>query len=410
MQRKNSWIHHLRFKLFAVLCVALLGQGLLIRPALAHASDRDPRFSVISRSSGKLDIFIVRNGEIWMKSWTGSLWTSWRSLGRAANGDPFYTVYAVASGNNRWDIFSTVGVFGNRVWHKFFDGVVEFGWESRGDVGRSSPYGIQAVSTGNGQLDLFTRESGDGGTGNALWKRRSANGVWTPCDTCNWTALDNTASDFSFTALAHSGNRIDIFRRSGTDQRILRKYYNGTSWGPVNFITKQSLNVWQDMGGWANETPYAVSWGTSRIDVFVRGTDDNVYIDSTDDAGAHWYGWGFLGRGATNNTTDASAVSAVAWGLNRLDVFMREDTTVYHKAWTGTNWWPSDAGGWENLGSMPTHPFAHPPLPVSWGSSRIDLFYYEHTGGETNSQTLYHKWTNGSGWGPSQTEWENLGP
>jgi hypothetical protein len=75
--------------------------------------------------------------------------------------------------------------------------------------------------------------------------------------------------------------------------------------------------------------PVKIAWGTNRIDVFVRGTDSSVYINNSDNAGTNWNVWGYLGRGATNNTTDVAAVSAVAWGSSRLDVFTREATTVY---------------------------------------------------------------------------------
>ena len=421
MQNKNRWYRNFRFKLFVVLCaIAVLTSVVVVRQpakaaeAAAHparaaastASDKDATFSAISRGPGKLDIFIVKNCEIWMKSWTGSIWTNWRSLGTSGTGDCFYTVSAVAAGNDRWDIFGTVGIAGDWVWNKRFDGVYEYGWEGMGHVGNGAPYGIQAVSTGNGRIDLFTRGTcASPGCGYALWKTRSATGVWSPCQTCNWSALDNTQTAMSFNALAHSGNRIDLFRRLESNNAIGRKVYNGTSWAPVNPFTKQPLNMWQDMSGQTNQTPYAVSWGTSRIDLFVRGVNDkNIYINSTGDAGTNWNGWNGLGRGGTNPNAISTAPSAVAWGSNRLDIFMAEDGIVYHKAWTGTSWWPNQTGGWDNIGSMSIGFFDHAPLPVSWGPNRIDLFKYE--GG-----TLYHKWTNdGTYWGPSQTTWESLGP
>jgi|GEM_PF-4664878 len=420
MQNKNHWYRNFRFKLFVVLCViAVLASAVFVKgPALARpaaagdaralassGSDRDNTFSVISRGVGKLDIFIVRHGgEIWMKSFTGSSWTNWSNLGKAANGDGFYTVSAVAAGNNRWDIFATVGGAGDQVWHKRFDGVVEYGWEGRGNVGNGWAYGIQAVSTGNGRIDLFTRGTcTSAGCGPVVRKSWSASGVWSPCANCSWALIDNNSAGagMSFTALAHSGTRIDLFRKLDSNLAIGRKWSNnGTSWAPTL--------SWQGMsGGLANETPFAVSWGTNRIDVFVRGSDDNIWINNTSNAGTNWSGWNILGRGATNGTPIATAPSAVAWGPNRLDVFMREDSTVYHKAWTGTSWWPSESGGWDNIGSMEIGFFDHAPLPVSWGPNRIDLFKYEGTG---STKTLYHKWTDGNGWGPSQTTWESLGP
>jgi hypothetical protein len=418
MKTKNRWFCILRFKLYAVLCVVLLGQGLFATPALAlnnYPMDRNQYFSAISRGANKLDIFIVRRGEIWMKSWTGSLWTNWVSHGKAPTGEDFRTVTAVAAGNNRWDIFATpnvpVGSANDLVWHLAFDGYYLWGWESIGSIGNASPYGVQAVSTGNGRIDLFSRDTAtDAGTASLLWKVWTSSGGWSPSQAGWSNALDGTGSGMTVTALAHSGNRIDLFRRLDSNQSIGRKVYNGTSWGPLNPFTHQSYNMWQDMsGGLATATPYAVSWGTNRIDVFVRGSDNNVWIDSTGDAGTNWTGWNFLGRGDTSArpTVEAYAVSAVAWSSNRLDLFTEESKQLYYKSWNGTNWWPSQTGGWQNLGTIPAGGFVYgyPPLPVSWGPNRIDLFVYDIA-----SQSLSHKWTNGSGWGPSLTGWEDLGP
>jgi hypothetical protein len=411
--QKKSWYHNFRFKLFAVLCaIVVLASALFVRqPVMARSaatqaeypSDRNYAFSAISRGPGKLDIFIVRSGEIWMKSWTGSIWTNWSNFGKAPTGENFATVTAVAAGNNRWDIFATpaAGAANNLVWHTYFDGVVTFGWEGLGTAGNATPYGVQAVSTGNGRIDIFTRTTGSSGNAPILWKVRTAAGGWSPSQS-GWTTLDSTVQVATFTALAHSSNRIDIFKRS-SDNQLRRKYYNGTSWLPTAW---GGIPTWGGMsGGLALETPYAVSWGPNRIDVFVRGSDHNVWIDSTDDAGTNWTGWNFLGRGPST-TVDAYAVSAVSWGPNRLDLFTEESAQLYYKAWNGTNWSPGQTDTWQNLGYIPTAGFVYgyPPLPVSWGPNRIDLFVY-------SVGVVSHKWTNdGVSWGPSQTTWENLGP
>ena len=44
-----------------------------------------------------------------------------------------------------------------------------------------------------------------------------------------------------------------------------------------------------------------------------------------------------------------------------------------------------------------------PPRVVAWGQNRLDVFV---TG--TDSQ-VFHKWWNGSAWGPSVTGWEAQG-
>jgi hypothetical protein len=92
--------------------------------------------------------------------------------------------------------------------------------------------------------------------------------------------------------------------------------------------------------------------------------------------------------------------SAVAsWGSNRLDIFgLGTDNQMYHKAWNGTSWEPSQTD-WQPLGGT----FNSPPAAVSWGSNRLDIF-----GLGTDNQ-MYHKAWNGTSWEPSQTDWQPLG-
>jgi hypothetical protein len=74
------------------------------------------------------------------------------------------------------------------------------------------------------------------------------------------------------------------------------------------------------------------------------------------------------------------------------------DSSLYHKAWTGTAWAPSPTG-WEDLGGQ----CASPPAAVSWGADRLDIFVVG------NDSSLYHKAWTGTAWAPSPTGWEDLG-
>src|SRR5258705_13008722 len=47
-----------------------------------------------------------------------------------------------------------------------------------------------------------------------------------------------------------------------------------------------------------------------------------------------------------------SPLSAVSWGVNRLDIFgLGMDNQMYHKAWDGAQWQPS-VTDWEPLGGV----------------------------------------------------------
>ena len=94
-----------------------------------------------------------------------------------------------------------------------------------------------------------------------------------------------------------------------------------------------------------------------------------------------------------------SSQPVVSWGPNRLDTFvLGTDRALYHKWWNGSAWGPS-VTGYERQGGVCTSV----PQAVSWGPNRLDVFV---TGTDS---ALYHKWWNGSAWGPSLTGYENMG-
>jgi 3D (Asp-Asp-Asp) domain-containing protein len=74
----------------------------------------------------------------------------------------------------------------------------------------------------------------------------------------------------------------------------------------------------------------------------------------------------------------ASRSTAVSWGSNRIDIFVKgTDNALWHKWWDGSRW-----GGWESLGGVLTSA----PGAVSWGSNRIDVF------ARGTDNALWHKW------------------
>jgi hypothetical protein len=178
--------------------------------------------------------------------------------------------------------------------------------------------------------------------------------------------------------------RLDLFAR-GTNNAILHKYFDGANWGPSS--------GWESLGGATTGDISAVSWGPGRLDLFIRGTDLMVYHKYFD--GANWgpsiSGWEPLGALA------AGEISAVSWGPGRLDVFTTRfgDNAIVHRYYDGTHWGPSS--GWELLGGATTGKVS----AVSWASGRLDLFVRGTDNG------VYHKYFDGSGWGPSILGWES---
>jgi hypothetical protein len=172
-------------------------------------------------------------------------------------------------------------------------------------------------------------------------------------------------------AASWAPGRLDVFAR-GTDNQLWHKWWDGNAW-----------SYWEPLGGVLTSAPTAVSWGPDRIDVFGRGTDAQMWHKWWD--GNTWSGWEPLG-GALIGGPDAAS-----WAPGRLDVFARgTDNQLWHKWWDATNW-----SRWEPLGGN----LDADPTAVSWGQDRIDLFIKDINGG------LRYKWyDHGRWWG-----WEYLG-
>jgi hypothetical protein len=138
-----------------------------------------------------------------------------------------------------------------------------------------------------------------------------------------------------------------------------------------------------------------VAWGANRLDVFVLGTDTAVYHKWWD--GSNWgpslTDWEYMGGACM------SPPEVIAWGPNRLDLFvLGTDSALYHKWWDGSNWGPS-VTGYEYLGGTCTSR----PEVVAWGPNRLDIFV------RGTDHAIYHKWWDGNAWGPSITDWEYMG-
>jgi hypothetical protein len=106
---------------------------------------------------------------------------------------------------------------------------------------------------------------------------------------------------------------------------------------------------WISLGGATLSHPSVVSWGAGREDVFVRGTNNNLYHKWYADD--HWSSnWENLGGTLT------SAPEAASYGPNELDVFARgADGFLYHKWYPQS---PTQAGwsGWQKFGGPGNQP------------------------------------------------------
>ncbi|GAA3127663.1 hypothetical protein JOF29_007479 [Kribbella aluminosa] len=126
------------------------------------------------------------------------------------------------------------------------------------------------------------------------------------------------------------------------------------------------------------------------------------YMDYTDDRGMVMFTTGQVARmqatletvrkdlpvfGSTRATPEPAG-SVVSWGANRLDAFvLGTDLAMYHKWWDGSAWGPSVAG-YEYQGGI----CMSAPEVASWAPNRLDAFVLG------TDHALYHKWWDGSSW------------
>jgi uncharacterized protein YkwD len=193
-----------------------------------------------------------------------------------------------------------------------------------------------------------------------------------------WSGWENLGgilqTGTSPTAASWSSSRIDVFVQ-GTNNDLHQKYWNGSGWyGFYNLGGREIMAP--------NSSPAAVSWGPNRIDVFARSKSNTLIHKWWD--GTRWSGWEDLGG------TITSAPAASSWASGRLDVFARgSDGTLHHK-WYSNKW-----GGWESLGGG----ILGAPTAVSWGTNRIDIFVRGTNDG------IHQKAWGGSSW----SDWINHG-
>jgi hypothetical protein len=141
-----------------------------------------------------------------------------------------------------------------------------------------------------------------------------------------------------------STGRLDVFVR-GTDNQLWRKWYQG-QW-----------SSWEGLGGSLTSSPGAASWAAGRIDVFVAGTDRQLWHKWY---ASGWSGWEPLGG------TPVGAPAVTSWASGRLDVLARgPDDNLWSQRYTGT--W----SGWQVAVAGPV---VSGPSMASWAPGRIDVF------------------------------------
>ena len=110
----------------------------------------------------------------------------------------------------------------------------------------------------------------------------------------------------------------------GRRRTMLHRAYNGTKWYTA-----------EDLGPAIVGGPGAVARGPDRLEIFVRGADNQLWQKAWNGG---WLSYYPLGGFVSSSPTVSS------WAPNRLDVFV-EGSALYHKSWNGIGWSPYERLG-----------------------------------------------------------------
>jgi hypothetical protein len=144
------------------------------------------------------------------------------------------------------------------MWHKWWNGAAWSGWEDLGGVIDGAP---AAVSWGPNRIDCFAR-----GMNNHMWHKWWNGAAWS-----GWEDLGGVITAGP-AAASWTVNRLDCFVKGG-DNSLWYKWRDAS----VVHNHAGTWSGWHRLGGIFDDEPGAVSWGTNRIDVFVRGTNNHMF-------------------------------------------------------------------------------------------------------------------------------------
>jgi hypothetical protein len=256
------------------------------------------------------------NGLIYYRYYDGTSWSSWAHIPNAGlssvisapaasssgcdNGDGFINVYAVGPNGNVYR------VFGNHLgWGT---------WENLGGAATSAP---AAISSPDMQVDyVFVR-----GPNNNIYENFHGPGIngWS-----GWINLNGGSASAPAVSSWDVHGRLDVFVKGGSNQIYQKTWTKTAGWG-----------AWTNYGGILTSAPAAISDQPNIIHTFAIGKDGmaySLYHRYLDVSNNQWHGWNdFYGIPSGDNNPYTAVVGAASTGAQRLDVFVRgTDNQLWH--------------------------------------------------------------------------------
>ena len=333
-----------------------------------------PLFTGISRSTDKLDVFVVGTDRgIYTAAWQPGD-TAWRGWWRIAGGAaaPFTAIHAVSRSQDKLDVFAVGtdrGIYtaswqpGNTTWQ---------GWRRIAGGVAAPGTSVTGVSRSTDKLDAFAV-----GTDQGIYTA-----AWQPGDTAwrGWTRIAGGIAGFGTTvhAVSRSTDKLDVFA-VGSDHGVYT-----AAWQPGD-------TAWR--GWWRIGTlqvapgtsVHAVSRSADKIDIFAVGADRGIYTAAWE-PGFGWRGWWRLLGGVA---APGTSVYAVSRSTDKLDVFaIGSDRGTYTAAWEpGAEW-----RGWWRIANGVAYPNTS-LFPVARSADKLDVFVIG-----TDKGTYTAAWRAGDTW------------
>ncbi|MEY2422812.1 MAG: hypothetical protein QOI95_2879 [Acidimicrobiaceae bacterium] len=180
-------------------------------------------------------------------------------------------------------------------------------------------------------------------------------------------------------AATWGATRVDYVVR-GTDNAVYWNYWNGSQWSSYVYLGAPTVNNVTAIKG----SPAIVSWGPGRLDLFVRSNDDKLWQRFTSNNGVSWSNW----FQPFSDGTLLSSPTVASWAPNRLDVFVTgSDGNIYQRFWDTTTW-----SVWLLRGKPASVAVTGNPAAASWGPNRLDVFVRGSDG------KLWQTFWSGSAW------------
>ena len=255
--------------------------------------------TIASRGVGRLDAFVLGlDNNVYIKNYANGAWSPWQSLGAPAG------VTLVSSPDAVSSDASSVSVVARANDSKFYlrTWTATSGWSGWNSLpGEFSNQGPGISSRGPGSLDVF-----GSGLDNQTWQTFLGGGSWNCCGALG--SPQNAPLASNVTSVSWNSSAVHLFVR-GADNSLWSRWWGGATWYPT----------WYNLGGQFTSGLGVASWAPGHLDVFGVGTDSQIWQRQHD---AGWSGFTPVGF-PPGGLAAGSSPDAVSSGPGRIDLIVR---------------------------------------------------------------------------------------